>query len=266
MTKNVDLWVFHGNLGEQWTFNNVSLERGERLDKEWIREAKTFPWIERVQIPENDNLENTDQCGNSVSLINAATKHLRYQENDKINTVNIYEHSDYTIQAMYIIDRNYMNYNEFNYFASIVNIESAQIYGPAIFFKTENGRTTTLDIGELLCQILNFYYVKTCKLSYGKFSNIAINNFEPEIDNLFKSYHKKKIDSWIILSESQAELDKLLEKDNSLEDFQNLIWLKLKRYNGEIHECMSTTEHDHDSDFRGLYMDVDEKHIRKIFF
>ena len=114
MSKKVSLWVMHGNLGEQWSFDDLQLENGQRYDEHWTRQAKKHPWITCAKIPEKDNFENNDQSGNTISFLNTVTKELRYQENDKINTVNVYEHCDYTIQAMYVIDRNYMNYNELN--------------------------------------------------------------------------------------------------------------------------------------------------------
>lgn len=266
MSKNVKLWVMHGNMGEQWSFDDLELANGQRNDEPWTRHAKRYPWISCAKIPEKDNLKDNDQSGNTISFLNTVTKELRYQENDTINTVNVYEHCDYTIQAMYVSDRNYMNYNEFNYFSSLVNTESAQIYGPAIFFKTQNNCTVDLSIEELLVLLVNFYYVKSCKLNGDKFENIAVPNYEPHIDSVFKGYYKKKFDDWIILSESKTEIDTFQQSNNDLNNFKKLIFFKLKRYAGEIHDSMMTTDHDKDSDYRGLYMDIDERIVRNEFF
>jgi len=262
-----DLWIVKGNVPESWNFDELTLERGERQTNDWSRTISRENWLSSVSIPVTDNLTNNDQSGNNISFLNAVLKGLDYKEGNLINTINIYEHANYTIQAMYITDHDFQNSDEFNYFATVVNIESIHIFGPAVFFKTSNNTVSHLTSNELLNCFANFYYVQGIKLSYGKFTNIGVNNYEPDIENMFKGYKVRRIDNWLIFSDDKdSGLDDLKESDNDLSLFNNIVWLKLKNYSGEVNESMSDIEHNKGADYRGLYMDVDESYIRNVFF
>ena len=123
-----DLWLFRGNMGEDWNFDLIVLENGMRKTTDWVNDMAKKDWISKQRIPLVDKFDNNDQSGNSISLINKASQCLNYKEENLMNTINIYKHYDYIIQAMYITDNNYTNSTEFNYFASIINTESIQIF------------------------------------------------------------------------------------------------------------------------------------------
>jgi hypothetical protein len=262
----VDLWLFRGNMGEDWNFDSIILENGKRDTDAWTREMLKCNWIQKQIIPAYDKFENNDQSGNTVSLINKATQCLDYKESNYVNTINIYTHANYVIQAMYISDHNYTNSTEFNYFATIVNTESTQIFGPVLFFKIMDGKTVSLSINDLLCCLVNFYFVKSYKVYNKKFEEIAVRNIEYEIDSIFKSYHKKYVDGWVLLSDDKKTLENFLEKDNNINSCGNIVFFKLKNYSGDIHDQIKNTPHNKDDDFRGLYMDTDDEYIRKVFF
>ena len=262
----VDLWLFRGNMGEDWNFDSVILANGKRDLNDWVSDMKKKTWIQKQTIPAVDKFDNNDQSGNSVSLINKATKCLEYKAENYVNTINIYSHADYVIQAMYVSDHNYTNSTEFNYFASIINTESTQIFGPVLFFKIMDGKATTLTLDMLLSCLINFYYVESFKLYNKKFESIAVRNIEYEIDSIFKSYYKRTFDTWVLLSEDKDGLSNFLPSGNDINTCPNITFFKLKTYTGDVHDQIKNTEHNKDDDFRGLYMDVDEAYIRKVFF
>lgn len=263
----VDLWLIKGNVPEQWNFDDVELERGVRKTLTWSNKMLSQPWIKKYVISAEDNFKENDQTGNSVSFLNTSLSMLEYKEGQTINTVNVYKHPDYIIQAMYISEYNFKTSDEFNYFASVVNTESFNIFGPVVFFKTQNKKTVSLSIDDLLCCMINYYYVKSYKLKNNSFEEIAINNFEPDIDKMFRGYTVRQIDDWMIFSDDcKSNLKELKEKDNDINNFNNIIFMKLKKHTGELHEIISSFEHNKDSDYRGLYMDIDESFIRRTFF
>ena len=260
---SVSMWLLEPNNGDEWNYDDVVLENGKRNSLYWSRKMLDNDFIFEKRIPIDDKL--SDMSGNTMSFIKETTKSLRYKEEQMINTVNVYEHANYTIQMMYVSDYNCFNTDQYNYFATIVNTESMQVFGPAIFFKTENGLTTNLTLDQLLCCLLNFYYVKTFRYKDSKFIEITNRNLEYDIDDMFKGYHKKFIDGWVVLSEKKEELENFKDKNNKLSDFTDLIWFKLKDYKGEVHDQIKDI-HNKDDDFRGMYMDLDVDFILKKFF
>lgn len=261
-----DLWLFRGNMGEDWNFDLIVLENGMRKTTDWVNDMAKKDWISKQRIPLVDKFDNNDQSGNSISLINKASQCLNYKEENLMNTINIYKHYDYIIQAMYITDNNYTNSTEFNYFASIINTESIQIFGPVLFFKIMDGHTVSLSLEELITCLVNFYYVKSHKIYNKKFEEIAVRNIEYEIDSIFKSYYRRVFGDWVILSENKKILEDFKAKNNDINTCGNIIFFKLKNYSGDVHEQIKNTAHDKGDDFRGLYMDIDETYIRKEFF
>jgi len=260
----VNMWLFEPNDPSDWIFDGVYVDRGRRILDDWIDNCSSLNFIKKVTIP----LKDDGREDNTISFINTVNKALDYKEGQNINTVNVYRHPNYSIQAMYIDSFNCTNSDDFNYFGTIVNIESMQIFGKCILFKVENSNINNLTLEEALSTLINFYYVKSIKLNTNRmFEQIAINNYEPEINAMFDSYYKSVIGDWIILSDDKDMLEKVKEKDNKIEDLNNIIWFKYKTYMGDVTASISEqVEHNKESDFRGLYMDIDESYIRKVFF
>lgn len=260
------IWLIKSNQPSDWDMSSVTIDKGKLELDDWINVMSKKEFIKHYTIPILDVSENNDQSGNTVSLINTVTKCLNYKEGQHINTVNVYTHPEYTIQAMYIIDNDYSNSDKLNYFSTIVNIEKMQIYESAVFYKNANGLTIDVSLDEILHLLMNFYYVRVCKLSSGVFEKIDVNNYEPEIQKLFKTYHRKHFNDWIVLCEDNKMLEKLEYNNNDITQFDNLIWFKLKNYHGEINEYFKTIENNKTSDYRGIYMNIDEKIIKNFFF
>lgn len=262
---SVDLWLIEANDGTEWTFDELEINGRKRDSYHWLKEIVKKEFITKKSIAKNDNHKNNDQSGNTISFLNCMTKSLKYSEGQMMNTVNVYEHKNYTIQVSYITDYNYTNSEELNYFATVVNTECIKIYGPAIFYKTQNGFTTNLSLEELTNTLINFYYVVSYRYKNGNFELICCQNFEQEIENMFKSYYKTRLGDWIILSENKDQIKTLMPSGNKLSDFNDLIFLKLKSYGGEIYE---QTKNDVVSidDYKGLYMDIDKDFIISEFF
>ena len=71
---------------------------------------------------------------------------------------------------------------------------------------------------------MTIYYIKTHKLENGNLEEIALNNFEPEIERQFKHYNKKQLLNWEIYSEddiSDFNLDK-----NDITKYKSIIFMK----------------------------------------
>lgn len=262
---SVDLWLITGNNGEDWCFDNLEVNGRKRDSYYWVKDMLDENFIIKKSIPKLDKFDQNDQSGNTISFLNCLSQSLNFQEGQMMNTVNVYEHCDYTIQMTYIVDYNYTNSTDFNYFATMVNTECMKVFGPAIFYKTQDGLTTNLKIDELLNTLLNFYHVVTYRYKNGKFEEICNKNMEHEIEAVFKSYNKRRIGDWIVLSEDKDQLVRLQPHGNKLSDFNDLIWFKLKSYSGDIYEQFKNDVVSED-DYRGLYMDIDKDYICKVFF
>jgi hypothetical protein len=167
---------------------------------------------------------------------------------------------------MYVNDYDDSNNSKINYMSTLINQEKMKIFEKVVYFKVSNGLTINLELSELLYLLCNFYYVRTVKISDGKFEEICINNYEPEMDRLFKSYVKKQISSWIILAEYKSILDKLKTSDNNISELNGVIFLKIKEYTGEISEYHATCEGNKTSDYRGIYENIDNKYVQQLFF
>lgn len=262
---SVDLWLITGNNGDDWNFDNLDVNGRQRDSYYWVKDMIEEDFITRKTIPQLDHFKENDQSGNTISFLNCLTQSLNFQQDQMMNTVNVYEHCDYTIQMTYIMDYNFTNSTDFNYFATMVNTECVKVFGPAIFYKTENGLTTNLKLDELLETLLNFYHVVTYRYKNGNFEQICNRNMEHEIEAVFKSYCKRRINDWIVLSEDKDQLTRLKPSNNKLSDFNDLIWFKLKTYSGDIYHQLKDDVVSED-DFRGLYMDIGKDYILKTFF
>lgn len=262
---SVDLWLIGPNEGSDWCFDKLEITGRKRDSYYWVKEMLKEDFITKKSIKKLDNFAENDQSGNTISFLNCVSQALNYKEKQMINTLNVYKHKNYTIQVSYIMDHNYENSNDLNYFATMVNTECMKIYGPAIYFKTENGLTVNLTINELLNNLLNYYHVTTFRYKNNVFEEICCKNMEYEIESLFKSYYKIKIGDWIILSEVEDNINNFKNSNNKLKDFTDLIFFKLKSYSGDIYD-QTKDEITNIDDYRGLYMDIDKDYIMKEFF
>lgn len=256
----VKIWVVKSNVPEDWKFDTVEIIAGKRSTDEWINKMKLAKFIKCIEISDQD-----DGC----EFLNQLAINLETTSDSFANTIQVYEHPLYKIECTYRTDLNYQNSNDFNYFGTVVNIESINMFGSALFFKTANKKLCNLDIDELLVQLINFYYVKTFKLSNGKFQELGIMNYEPEIGRILNGYTVKKINDWLILSDdSKSNLSNLKQSGNNINEFNNLIWFKIKHHIGDIHEALESVspEKNKDGDMRGLYMDLDVDFIKTVFF
>lgn len=260
------MWSFDTNTHDDWNLSHIIVENGRLNLDYWVNQIKNNRWIKSHIIPEIDNFEQNDQSGNTISTINVVTRCLKYKSNQHINTVDIYKHPDYIIQAMYINDYDYATSDNLNYCATLINNEKMQIYETVVFFKIKDGLTIDLDLSEILSLLSNFYYVRAVKLSYGKFEEICVNNFEPEMDRLFKTYERKIIGSWIVLCESKKTLDKVQASQNDVSQLHGVVWFKLKKYTGDVSLYHETFDNNKGGDYRGLYENIDEQYVRQIFF
>lgn len=256
----VKIWLVKPNVPEDWNFDSVEIIAGKRSVDEWINKMKLSKFIKCIEISDQD-----DGC----EFLNKLSLHLETTTDSLANTIQVYEHPLYKIECTYRSDLNYQNSSDFNYFGTVVNIESINMFGSALFLKTANKKLCNLEIDELLVQLLNFYYVKTFKLSNGKFQELGIMNYEPEIGRILNGYKVKKINDWLIFSDdSKSNLSNLKQSGNNIDEFNNLIWLKIKNHIGDIHEALESVspEKNKDGDMRGLYMDLDVDFIKTVFF
>jgi hypothetical protein len=254
------IWTIKNNLPEVWTFDGVGIESGKRTFGDWISELYTCDFIKCVEISEKDD---------GTEFLNKLSPILGCTEESYVNTIKIYTHPFYTIDCMYRTDINFQNSKDFNYFSTVVNIESVNVYGSAVFCKTSNKKLVDLSLEDLVSQLVNFYFLRTYKLSNGKFEEIAISNFEPEIDRMLHGYKVKKFNEWLVFSDdNKSNLNLLKESKNNILDFNNLIWLKIKNHIGDIHDALENTkkEKNKDGDLRGLYIDLDPEYIISVFF
>jgi hypothetical protein len=255
------IWIVKPNLPEEWTFNGVEVSAGKRTLGGYVNELVQKKFIQCINISDSD-----DGC----EFLNELSKGLKCETSSThANTVQVYQHPNYTIECTYRSDLNFQNSQDFNYFGTVVNIESVNMFGPALFFKISNKKLVDLELEELVKQIVNFYYLETYKLSGGSFEKIGINNFEPEITKILNGYKVKKFGDWFVFSDdSKSNLNNLKQSKNNINDFNNLIWLKVKTHIGDIHEALESTgyEKNKDGDLRGLYMDLDPEYIKAVFF
>ena len=252
MTK---IWKIKANQPTDWDFDGVEIVKGRREIKYFLEKEKSF--INSIKIKNDDGSD----------FINKLSIELDCTSESYVNTITVYRHCDYIIQCSYRSDLDYKD--GFNYFGTIVNLEAVNIFGPAIFFKLENNKLVDLQLEDVLTLLINFYYVKTYKLTSGNLEEISFNNFEPDIDRILKGFTIKKINSWYIFSDDKnSNIENLKESGNNINDFNNLIWLKKKTYNGEIFDSMESLnlENNREGDMRGNFMDLDIIYIKKTFF
>ena len=256
----VKIWIVKPNIPEDWTFDTVEIIAGKRYVDEWINKMKLAKFIKCIEISDKD-----DGC----EFLNQIAINLETTSESFANTIQIYDHPLYKIECTYRSDLNYQNSKDFNYFGTVVNVESVNMFGSAVFFKTDNKKLCNLELDELLVQLINFYFVKTYKLTNNNFQEIGMMNYEPEISRILNGYKVRKINDWLIFSDdSKSNLSKLEKSNNNINDFNNLIWLKIKRHIGDVHEALESVnpEKNKDGDMRGLYMDLDVEYIKTIFF
>jgi hypothetical protein len=255
------IWIVKPNLPEDWTFNGVEVSRGKRTLGGYVDEIVQKKFIQCINISDSD-----DGC----EFLNELSKGLECADSSThANTVQVYSHPHYNIECTYRSDLNFQNSQAFNYFGTVVNIESINMFGPAVFFKIANKKLINLELEELINQIVNFYYLETYKLSGGSFEKIGINNFEPEITRILNGYKVKKFGDWFVFSDDpKSNLNELKQSKNNINEFNNMIWLKVKTHIGDIHEALESTgyEKNKDGDLRGLYMDLDPEYIKAVFF
>jgi hypothetical protein len=254
------IWNIKPNIPDIWTFENVEIIAGKRSINDWINNMKKSNFIKCIQISEND-----DGC----DFLNKLSTNINATSESYANTVKIYEHPSYTIECTYRSDLNFQNSTDFNYFGTVVNIESVNMFGSAVFFKTFNKKLINLEIDELLSLIINFYFLKTYKLTNGTFEEIGMINYEPEISRILNGYKVRKFNNWLVFSDDpKSNLDKLEKSGNNINEFNNLIWLKIKQHIGDIYEAIETLnlEKNKDGDMRGIYMDLDIDFIKTVFF
>lgn len=254
------VWIIKPNVPEDWDFDGVGLEAGKRNIKYWIDQLKYKKYIQYLDINEKD-----DGC----EFLNKLSETLNCTSDSHVNTVQVYKHPKYTIECTYRSDLNFQNSQEFNYFGTVVNIESINMFGIAVFFKISDKKLVDLDLEELGAQIVNFYFLKTFKLVNQQFEEIGMINFEPEINRRLDGYRIRKIGDWLIFSDDKkSNLENLKKSGNNIEEFNNLIWLKMKTHIGDISEALETVEYEKnkDGDLRGLYMDLNPEYIISVFF
>jgi hypothetical protein len=247
--------IIKDNLPEFWNFEGVRIENGKRNIKEFIERYKDNEKIKIIKIKKDDGSD----------FLNSLIKNTNANEESTLNTIKIYIHPIYDIEMTYRSDLNFKNGN-FNYFATVINLEAINVYGDAIFFKINkiNKELIELDVEELLGCLINFYYIKTHKLENGNLEEIALNNFEPEIERQFKHYNKKQLLNWEIYSEddiSDFNLDK-----NDITKYKSIIFMKRKENIGEISQYLKVEKGAlNETDFRGLYYDLEGDNIMTLF-
>jgi hypothetical protein len=262
------LWTIDANVPPMWTQllkDNVRIERGKKITEYFANAMSRESFVHCATIPTLD-VEGSGQTGNTTSFLQKAAELLEFKDGQHINTVSLYQHPDYNIQAMYIINKDSTNSTDINYFATVTNTENLQIFGKAVFFKIQNELTVDLSLDDLLNLFINFYYVNGCRYQHGKFERISFDNYVPEIQRMFQSYKKKTIQTWIVLAETDEMLSKINETGNKLEDLDNVIWFKVKEYHGELADILSIMKHNKESDYRGAFMDIDESFVKQMFF
>lgn len=255
------IWIIKPNTPEDWIFDGVELIAGKRSLGSLVSRIKSSKWVQQIDINSQDD---------GSDFLNQLSIGLNCSTESYVNTVQIYPHPSYTIECSYRSDLNFQNSQEFNYFSTVTNIESINIFGSGIFFKTANKCLIDLDFEELVSQIVNFYYLKTYKLrSDGNFEELGMNNFEPEITRRLDGYKVKKFGDWLVFSDDpKSNLSELKPSGNLITKFKNLIWLKVKTHIGDIHEAIESIgyEKNKDGDLRGLYMDLNPEYIISVFF
>jgi hypothetical protein len=256
----VKIWLVKPNIPEDWNFNGLEIISGKRTFGNWIERLSKSNFIKTINIDESD-----DGC----DFLNKLSENLLCTTESYVSTIQVYNHPQYKIECSYRSDLNFQNSKDFNYFSTVINIESVNIFGSVVFLKTDSKKLINLELEELGSQIANFYYLKTFKLSNGKFEEIGMINFEPEINRLLTGYKVKKFGDWMVFSDDpKSNLSTLTQSNNNILDFNNLIWLKIKTHIGDIHTALESTEYEKnkDGDMRGIYMDLDPEYIISVFF
>jgi hypothetical protein len=252
----MNIIVINDNMPDFWDFSDIKIENGKRNIDYFI---STYKKNDKIKIIKIKNDDGSDFMNSLIKYTNATKETL-------LNTIKIYIHPIYDIEMTYNSDYNYTN-NNFNYIATVINLEAINVYGDAIFFKInkKTKKIMKLELDELLSCLINFYYIKTYKLINNEFDEITLNNFEPEIERQFKDYNKKQEDNWEIYSENDIKDFNLKEK-NDINKFNNIIFLKRKENIGEISNYLKKENKPiNETDFRGIYYDLDKENILTLF-
>ena len=258
----VKTWLIKENKPDEWNFDGVEIIQGKREISHWLNyTANNKLFIKEINI--NDSKPDVDFL-NKLSI----NLNLSAELETMANTLTIVSRPNYIIQCTYRSDLNAKNSINFNYFSSVVNVESAQIYGGCMFFKIQDKKLVDLELEDILSLIVSFYYIKTYRLKSGKFEEIALNNFEPDINKMFQGYKVKKFKSWLVFSDdSNSNIEQLKQSNNDISQFNNLIWLRIKEYSGDMFEAIQSLNiSNNECDLRGIYEDLDIDYITKVFF
>jgi hypothetical protein len=256
----VNMFLMNSNLPDNWDFTGVEVIKGIRQVDSFVDRYTNSDLIKPISISENDD---------GSEFLQNVYKYLNLDEKTIGNTITVFTHPDYLIQIIYRSDLDFKNSTDFNYLGTVLNLEGLNIFGKCIYFKISNKKVIDITLKEILSLIVNFYYLQTYKLKDGIFEEISFNNFYPEIQHIFKGYTIKEIDDWEIYTDDKnSNIEKFsAKKDNNINDFNNLIFLKKKQKYGDIWQAKeNVAEQNNDGDLRGLYCDLDIEFIKRIFF
>lgn len=258
----INIWLFKPNEPEDFDFSNLEYNNGKRITDDWVNTMLQKSFIKKIKL--KDDSEKQFLSG----VMNA----LEYDNNCHMNKIEIYNHPNYIIEALHIHEYDAESNKPYNYISTVTNLNAYNVHGNCVFYKIDKKSKKTIDlkVKDVLDKLASFYWFRTYKLlNNGVFDEIAINNYEPEMDKLFKSYTKREMpNGWIILTDNQETgIEKLKPRSNNINDFNNLIFIKLKKYDGEmVDTIMKCSEHNKGADYRGMYLDLDEEYIIETFF
>ena len=267
-------WKIRPNEASHWNLGNIQMNSGKRCIDSFESSILNLGILERVSVDPTKHeflIHAMDTVTKESPRIidNDEDNHRILNDCDnspETNVITLFETHKYAIQCSYNSLYNYINSNAFNYYCSATTLDDEDVYGDALIFKVnkETGTLITLTSTELISLMASLYLVSFVKLSnytQGKFEEISIPNFSPEIDNRFRGYHGIQVGNWTVLSENKEMLEQFKTNGkNNLNDFKFLIFIKTRK-NG-----VSMSDNDRNSDMRGLYSDCSAEEVTEVFF
>jgi hypothetical protein len=269
------VWIVKPNTSNIFQYEGVGMKNGVREYGEW------YGIMARSGIFQEQIVRTDTELLDLFSHVLMATPASIDNEHDTgrvlnepmetvVNTIDIYKGSHF-VQMCHNSSLSFMTSNAGNYFATTINLDGDDIYGDTVFLKIKNNKTVNLELDELLGFIVNFYFLKTQRLVDGRFREIGMPSFGPDIEATYKRYRTHKfIGHWIVFTDnSDSNIENLQESGNDVTKFNDLYFLMYKHDgSGEIYKALAEmkAENNRSGDLRGIFKDLDEEYIRDTFF
>lgn len=257
------MWIIKPNLPEDWNHNLIRINEGKRDTSEFIEACLKAPYIKSELVDSNDE---------SIKVI---YEKLEINSEMLINTLTVYEDKDIVIQYCY--QQDYYQYHKptdgascYNYFSSIINNQTENVYGNAVFFQINKEDKKLMDLNpETLLELLaSLYYVRAFQVRNESINEITFPNDKKYISEMMKDKNNHVIDNWVFYLDKNAngDITDLGMELVNMKDYNGLIIMRQKDGNDITMQMVMEGKIKYDDSFmKGVYIDINKKYVEKFF-